>query len=400
MGEVNFRQEDINEVQEHVERNGVLNIGTMLNQKLEENRNTEINIGITGNSGTGKSSFINAIRGVPDDDPTAAPTGVTQTTIEPTPYHNLENYRNIIFWDLPGIGTVDFPNLKTYKGQVHLGDYDVFLILAASRFTLKDLELAREIRSMHKKFFFVYTKIDVDTNAEKRKQNFDETQMLESIRNTCLNSLMSLQDHGEDAPPLFLISNHYPEKWEFSDLTNAILDALPKLKQEALTLFIDVLISKSADILKRKIKVLKERIWMVALNAGVAGLVPIPGFSTAVNFVLIRKEIKFYRSQLGLPEDGTDEFAKMNPAYKGTLTKFSFSTPIQFAQLVTSCMPLVAGEKLLLVIPVVGIVLSSIAGGAVSSGLAYYILKKCLEEFEKIALDEINKNSIEDSDNE
>jgi ribosome biogenesis GTPase A len=47
----------------YITKNGVNGIGEFLGEKLHEWKNVKIRFGITGNSGTGKSTFINAIRG-------------------------------------------------------------------------------------------------------------------------------------------------------------------------------------------------------------------------------------------------------------------------------------------------------------------------------------------------
>ena len=51
------------ELKEEVEKNGVLNVKEFCKTRLEQWREVEVTIAITGDSGAGKSSFINAIRG-------------------------------------------------------------------------------------------------------------------------------------------------------------------------------------------------------------------------------------------------------------------------------------------------------------------------------------------------
>ena len=50
------------DVQGYVDENGVSNIEEFFKKKLECWRDVEVNIAISGSSGAGKSSFINAIR--------------------------------------------------------------------------------------------------------------------------------------------------------------------------------------------------------------------------------------------------------------------------------------------------------------------------------------------------
>ena len=57
------KAEDAKEVKKYIEQNGVSNIHELFKEKLDGWREVEVNIGITGDSGAGKSSYINAIRG-------------------------------------------------------------------------------------------------------------------------------------------------------------------------------------------------------------------------------------------------------------------------------------------------------------------------------------------------
>ena len=53
---------EMKELQHEIDESGVTNIKEFLRKRLERWREVEVNIAITGDSGSGKSSFINAIR--------------------------------------------------------------------------------------------------------------------------------------------------------------------------------------------------------------------------------------------------------------------------------------------------------------------------------------------------
>ena len=126
-----------------------------------------------------------------EDDDGAAPVDVTECTREPTPYDHPTS-SNIKFWDLPGIGTPNYPDMETYVQKVQLERYHTFLIFTATRFTTNDLLLAEKIRSMKKSFFFIRTKIDENVRGESRKRAFNEEAMLMKIRRDCAENLGDL----------------------------------------------------------------------------------------------------------------------------------------------------------------------------------------------------------------
>ena len=151
-------------------------------------------------------------------------------------------------------GTTDLEKLETYCETVGLEKYDNFLILNADRFFAYDLMLAKTVKSMKKSFFFVRTKIDVNIKSESRKKSFNEESTLNEIRKDCCDNLKDLVVRNED---VFLISNHEKDKWDFDRLTQAILDVLPLRQKETLTLSLDLLTSRSKNLLKRKVEVLR-----------------------------------------------------------------------------------------------------------------------------------------------
>ncbi|KAL9953050.1 hypothetical protein ACROYT_G040401 [Oculina patagonica] len=372
--------EDVEEFKEHVDQNGVSKMEEVLKKKLERWQDVEVNIGITGDSGAGKSSFINAIRGLDDDDDAAAPVGVTETTLEPTCYDHPTNPK-IKFWDLPGIGTPNYPDMETYCKKVPLEKYHTFLIFTSSRFTENDIQLARKIGTMNKKFFFIRAKIDENVRAEKRKKSFNEYGMLREIRSTCSSKLADLLTTEED---IFLISNHYPTKWDFARLTQAILDALPRYQRESLTLSLGILTSLSTEVLQRKVEILRKRIWMVSSASAAAAVVPLPGLSIAVDLAMIMKEITFYRSQLGLPEEGSDRFVMLSDDTRKQVKAIyaTVSGASHVGGLMAAYASQQAAEEVTRIIPFVGL----FAAGAMSFASTYYFLKHCLEKMEKTAL--------------
>ncbi|XP_068722096.1 interferon-inducible GTPase 5-like [Montipora capricornis] len=368
------------EVREYVEQDGVSHISDFLRSKLDKWTEVEVNIAVTGDSGTGKSSFINAIRGLRDDDEKAAQVGVTETTTVPTVYEHPTN-PNISFWDLPGIGTPNYPDLERYVRRVQLEKYDAFLIFTATRFTKYDLQLAKKVRSIGKKFFLICAKIDENVRAQQRKREFSEDATLEKIRRHSLESLVDL-DSDEDHD-IFLISNHYPNKWDFDRLTQAILNALPVFQQESLALSLNNLTSK---MLKRKADVLRRRIWMVASASAAAALVPIPGLSVAVDIGLITEEISFYRSQLGLPKEGSDEFARLTVSNQEKIRKVCLTTTTQVAAYLAAFASQSALEEFSRYIPIVGFGIAS----SMSFATTYYGLQHCLKQVEESALSVLN----------
>ena len=292
-----------------------------------------------------------------DDDEMAAAVGVTETTKEPKAYDHPTNPK-IKFWDLPGIGTPNYPDLETYCKEVELEKYHAFLIFTASRFTENDLNLAKKIRSIEKKFFLIRTKIDNDARSEMRKRSFNERAMLEKIRRDCAENLSDLVSNEQD---IFLITNHDPSKWDFNRLTQAILCVLQTLQRESLTLSLGVFRSLSTEMLKKKVEVLKGRMWMVAaasvvfpgLHPGLSASLAPSLFSLGFNLERILNEVDFYRSQLGIPEKESAEFRNLQAGSKDKVLK-TYQTLQTYQTLISNFKDRSISELILRLIPIIG----------------------------------------------
>jgi len=183
-----------------------------------------VNIAVIGKSGVGKSSFINAIRGLTADDETAAPVGVTETTTQITPYTHPD-HPDVTFWDLPGVGTDQFPQTE-YLRLIGVDRFDFFVIMSATRFYETDTWLVSELSQRGKNFAFVRTKINVDvrSNRKAHPRSHSEQAVVGEIR-------ASTMEHLQTSADLFLIDSYATQKYDFWRLADRLLYELPQPRQ-------------------------------------------------------------------------------------------------------------------------------------------------------------------------
>ena len=185
-----------------------------------------------------------------------------------------------------------------------------------------------------------------------------------------------------------LISNQHPAEYEFGEMTQAILAILPP--GESSTLTVDNAQTVSKDILKEKVEVLQKCINYVAAPSAVAAAVPIPGVSIVAHIAMIKSEINFYISQLGLPQEGSNRFSLL--IFTRTEIK-ALSTALGSAMgiggLVVTYSTESAVEEFSRYILFIGIVIAS----PLSYGATYYFLSKWLKQLEEIALKVLEETS-------
>ncbi|KAK2833999.1 hypothetical protein Q7C36_014700 [Tachysurus vachellii] len=238
-------------------------------KQIDQLFNVSLHIAVTGESGTGKSSFINAIRELDSDDEGAAKTGVTETTTDPTPYEH-PTMPNVTLWDLPGIGTPKF-KARTYLKKMQFNRYDFFIIISSERFKENDIMLAKEIKRRKKLFYFVRSKIDNDIRAEETKKSFNKEETLSQIKRNCLENL-----EGIENPKVFLISSEDIKAFDYEKLVETLMLDLPQHKQYALLQSVPI---TSVAMLQKKVKMFEKAAWAAALCSGVIAVAPVPGLS-------------------------------------------------------------------------------------------------------------------------
>jgi GTP-binding protein EngB required for normal cell division len=138
---------------------------------------TKYNIAVCGEVKSGKSSLVNAIRGV---DPArarvssagstaaAAAEGITECTTEPKPFP-MPDCPFVVLWDLPGAGTLKCP-AKEYFDTYKLQYYDVLLLVCSKTFSELDVDIAAQALEHQLPCFFVRSHFDEDLRNRKKDE--------------------------------------------------------------------------------------------------------------------------------------------------------------------------------------------------------------------------------------
>ncbi|KAL8219471.1 UNVERIFIED_CONTAM: hypothetical protein K2H54_025382 [Gekko kuhli] len=349
-----------------------------IRQELEELQNVKLDIAFTGVSGAGKSSLVNALRGMDDYEEGAAKVGITQTTMECHAYpHPL--FPNVTIWDLPGIGTPEF-RPKEYLEKVNFSQYDFFMIVTSERFTENDALLAHEITKMKKTFYFVRSKMDVSMAAEIRNPNFNMDKSIQKIRRYCYDNLTKA---GESNSRVFLVSRRDLNMYDFPDLQETLESDLDDLKRHALILAMPLF---SRKILEKKKAAMEALIWKLAIVSCAIGAIPVPGLSLVCDLGILAGALLHFYKVFGLDEESLRRVAKVfgkdYQVLKAAIKKSPMSseiTPKFVAGLLARsllCVSLTVIELVLDFIPVLG----SLFGGVSSFITTFFMLRSFLKD--------------------
>ncbi|XP_037372629.1 interferon-inducible GTPase 5-like [Talpa occidentalis] len=297
--------QDTRALKEAFEEGDLPAVAAKLQATLHSLENVRLDIGITGGMGSGKSTFVNVIRGLGDEDPRSACTGVVEMTMNPTPYPHPK-YPNVIVWDLPSIGTASF-QVDSFPQRVLLDRYDIIIFITSDRFTANQAQLALGILQQGQRVYFIRSKVDVDVAASRRRRpsTFCEKKVLSQIRDDCRRRL---QGEGLKDPRVFLISMFELGKYDFHQLQETMVKELDSRKRHVLLM---ALPNISEAILEKKAASLRHHIWLVAMVACGINPSPVPGVEDVVcNLTTLTRSLQGYDYSFGLDKDSLVKLAE------------------------------------------------------------------------------------------
>lgn len=166
-----------------------------------------LNWAIMGRVGVGKSTLINALRGLTARSPEAAPVGVGHTTRRPKVYSFTGDVAVLTanmarLWDLPGAGTKDWPS-ATYIRDAGLRHFDGVVLVTCGAFSDSEVELLSQLVDFKVPYYIVRNKVDQDVVNNLQDNGTDVKETLDEIRSELL-------ENGCDATRSFLISAKEP----------------------------------------------------------------------------------------------------------------------------------------------------------------------------------------------
>ncbi|CAC5379211.1 unnamed protein product [Mytilus coruscus] len=268
-----------NEVLKMLQTGGPKAVVEYLQMTTASWKSATVKIAVAGKSKAGKSSFINAIRGVDHTDEAFAKEGRGEKSLDVQEYRHTKNKR-IIYCDLPGYGNISMTR-KTFLEKVQLLEYDIFLIFVYPVPSEDDAWLVAQLMEADRGFCFVRAKIDQDMkNAPKMGKT--EKDVLVEIREK-VSSAVKVMPAIEDVE-LFLISKKNLSIGEMDELIAFIEMKIPKLKFEAVLL---TLTAFSNQVIEKKYQFFKDRISSLSLAIALDGDIKYHGYFLAYSEIMM-----------------------------------------------------------------------------------------------------------------
>jgi len=139
-------------------------------KKRVQYREDLFHFAVAGMAGSGKSSLINAFRGMRNKSYGSAATGVTETTLVLGRYANPQE--PYVWYDIPGAGTLKIPDWQYFNAQ-GLYVFDCIIVLFDNRFTMTDIAILTNCRRFNIPTYIVRSKADQHIRNIMKDMEYD-----------------------------------------------------------------------------------------------------------------------------------------------------------------------------------------------------------------------------------
>ena len=113
---------------------------------------------------------------------------------------------------------------------------------------------------------------------------------------------------------------------------------------------------------------------MVAAASAAVAVPPVFGLSMMFDTTLLIRQINFYKSQLGIPDENSTEFRGMTSEMKLKIVKYCVATASELGHLLAAYTASSTAEEFARLIPVAG----SVFAASISFTSTYWFLHNCL----------------------
>ncbi|KAI9574250.1 hypothetical protein HD554DRAFT_2034407 [Boletus coccyginus] len=190
---------------------------------------------VAGISGSGKSSLVNAFRGLRNRDAGSAGVGVTETTFHTTRYPDANPENPFVWYDIPGAGTLECRDWQYFNDQ-GLYVFDCIIVLFDNRFTMTDIAILVNARRFNIPTYIVRSKADQHIRNVMRDMGYDScTKRRASNSSRRRGKVFGLILNGASLPDqrVYIVSN--------TTISSIVVNKTPKKMIDEVDLFRDLL---------------------------------------------------------------------------------------------------------------------------------------------------------------
>lgn len=261
-----------------------------------------INVGVIGDRGLEKSTFLNSLRGLGPGDEGAV---VCPSTADPEEVAGFPDPKHPDFrlWDLPSV-----PSSSPFEPEAYMERYK-FVRYNAVFMTFTDIPNTNtvvvflEARTLlHKTVYFVLLTSDKDS--------------VKSLEDKRRASLEVLTSQGMAAPKVYIVDPSCLEKLDFPGLLEDMSQDLPEIRAHALLLALPTL---TPTLVTQKKEAFKALVWGVASISGGISTLPVPFVASMVDSSVAVRILTKAQLSLCLDNESVERLARQRGIDPGKL---------------------------------------------------------------------------------